>query len=44
MSNHLHVVLQTRATPLSELMQRIHTGFAVRFNLRYGRRGYLFQS
>jgi REP element-mobilizing transposase RayT len=44
MSNHLHVVLRTGATPISELMRRIHTGFAVRFNLRYGRRGYLFQS
>lgn len=44
MSNHLHIVLRTGTTPISELMRRIHTGFAVRFNLRYGRQGYLFQS
>jgi len=44
MTNHLHLVLRTGATSLSELMRRIHTGFAVRFNLRYERQGYLFQS
>jgi len=36
--------VRTGATQLSSLMRRIHTGFAVRFNLRYGRSGYLFQS
>ena len=44
MTNHLHLVLRTGATPLSTLMRRIHTGFAVRFNLVYQRSGYLFQS
>jgi REP element-mobilizing transposase RayT len=44
MGNHLHLVLRTGTTPLSTLMRRIHTGFALRFNLRYGRSGYLFQS
>lgn len=44
MSNHLHLVLRTGTTPLSTLMRRIHTGFALRFNLRYQRSGYLFQS
>ncbi len=44
MTNHLHLVLRTGTVPLSSLMRRIHTGFAVRFNLRYQRQGYLFQS
>lgn len=44
MTNHLHLVLRTGATPLSAALRRIHTGFAVRFNLRYGRTGYLFQN
>ena len=35
--NHFHLILRTGAVPLSTLMRRIHTGFAVRFNLRYGR-------
>jgi len=44
MTNHLHLVMRTGATPLSSLMRRIHTGFAMRFNLRYARTGYLFQN
>jgi putative transposase len=44
MSNHLHLVLQTGSVPLSTVMKRIHTGFAMRFNRRSERRGYLFQS
>lgn len=44
MTNHLHLVMHTGATPLSSLMRRIHTGFAVRFNLLYQRSGYLFQN
>ena len=43
MSNHLHLVLQTGPVPLSTVMKRIHTGFAIRFNRRNERRGYLFQ-
>jgi putative transposase len=42
MSNHLHAVLRTGPASISTLMRRIHTGFATRFNLRYGRQGYLF--
>jgi len=42
--NHLHLIVQTGEVRLSTLMRRIHTGFAVRFNLRDGRQGYLFQS
>jgi REP element-mobilizing transposase RayT len=44
MSNHLHAVVRTGSASISGLMRRIHTGFALRFNLRYGRQGYLFQS
>jgi REP element-mobilizing transposase RayT len=44
MSNHLHAVLQTGTVPLSTVMKRIHTGFALRFNRRSERHGYLFQS
>jgi REP element-mobilizing transposase RayT len=43
MSNHLHAVVRSGPASISELMRRIHTGFALRFNLRYGRQGYLFQ-
>jgi REP element-mobilizing transposase RayT len=43
MSNHAHFALRTGAVPLSTVMKRIHTGFAVRFNRRSERRGYLFQ-
>jgi REP element-mobilizing transposase RayT len=43
MSNHLHAVFQTGATPLSTVMRRIQTGFAMRFNGRARRAGYLFQ-
>ena len=44
MSNHVHAVVRSGETSISELMRRIHSGFALRFNLRYGRTGYLFQS
>jgi REP element-mobilizing transposase RayT len=43
MSNHLHLVVQTGPISLSTVMRRIHTGFAMRFNGRAQRAGYLFQ-
>jgi REP element-mobilizing transposase RayT len=43
MSNHLHAVVQTGAVPLSKVMRRVQTGFAMRFNGRAQRAGYLFQ-
>ncbi len=43
MWNHLHLVVQTGDEPLSRVMRRLNTGYAVTFNLRHGRRGYLFQ-
>jgi hypothetical protein len=43
MSNHLHAVVKTGAQRLGTLMQRVLTGYAMRFNARAGRRGYLLQ-
>jgi REP element-mobilizing transposase RayT len=42
MSNHAHMIVQTAAGTLSRVMQRLNTGFAVRFNRLRERRGYLF--
>ena len=41
MSNHAHLVLQTDSGTLSRVMRRLNTGYAVRFNRRRDRRGYL---
>jgi len=43
MGNHVHLLVQTRALPLAWLMRRLNTGFALRFNQRHARVGYLFQ-
>jgi REP element-mobilizing transposase RayT len=43
MPNHFHLVLQPGEVPLSRLMARINTGYARRFNDRYGRVGHLCQ-
>jgi len=44
MPNHFHVLLQRGERPLSELMHRVMTGYAVNFNLRHQRAGHLFQN
>lgn len=44
MPNHVHLVLQTDRGELSRVMRRLNTGFAVRFNRLYERRGYVFQN
>jgi len=44
MPNHVHLVIQTDHGELSRLMRRINTGYAVRFNRVYERRGYVFQN
>jgi REP element-mobilizing transposase RayT len=44
MPNHVHLVIRTGHTPLSRLMSRLDTSYAVRFNRRYDRAGYLFQN
>lgn len=43
MSNHAHLLLRTGSAPLSHVMRRLLTGYAVRFNYRHRRRGKLFQ-
>jgi putative transposase len=42
--NHVHVLLRTGTTPLSKVMRRLMTGYAVTFNKRYKRSGHLFQN
>ena len=44
MSNHAHLLVRTGNRPLSEVMRRLNTGYACRFNLRHQRSGYLFQN
>jgi len=44
MSNHVHLVVQTGPVSLSKVLKRVNTGFAIRFNRRSARAGYLFQS
>ena len=43
MQNHFHLQLQTLQANLKEAMQRLLSGYAVRFNLRHRRTGPLFQ-
>ena len=42
--NHFHLLILRGHRPLAELMRRLMTGYAVRFNLRYKRSGHLFQN
>ena len=44
MPNHAHFLLQTGRLPLSTVMSRVLTGYAVTFNRRYRRHGPLFQN
>jgi REP element-mobilizing transposase RayT len=44
MPNHFHLLLRTGLSPLSNVMLRILTGYAVSFNLRHRRHGHLFQN
>lgn len=44
LSNHFHFLVRRGDQPLSVLMRRLMTGHAVRFNLRHGRSGHLFQN
>jgi len=39
-----HLLLRTGATPLSKVMRRLMTGYAVSFNRRHKRSGHLFQN
>jgi len=42
--NHFHLLLRTGPTPLSKVMRRLMTGYAVTFNIRHKRSGHLFQN
>jgi putative transposase len=42
--NHFHLLLKTGATPISTVMRRLLTGYAVSFNRRHRRYGHLFQN
>jgi REP element-mobilizing transposase RayT len=42
--NHFHLLLRTSLMPLSKVMRRLMTGYAVTFNKRHKRSGHLFQN
>ena len=42
--NHVHLLLETVSVPLGKLMRSLLTGYAIRFNRRHKRVGYLFQN
>lgn len=44
MTNHFHLLLRTSTVPLSIVMRRLLTGYAVYFNGRHSRAGHLFQN
>ena len=44
LSNHAHFLFRTGNIPLSTLMRRLLTGYAVSFNRRHNRHGQLFQN
>jgi putative transposase len=44
MPNHFHLLLRTGKVPISVLMKRLLTGYAVNFNHRHNRVGHLFQN
>jgi putative transposase len=44
LSNHAHLLLRPTKGKLSEMMQRLLTGYAIVFNMRHHRCGHLFQN
>jgi len=44
MKNHVHLLLRTGLSPISTVMRRLLTGYAVSFNRRHNRYGHLFQN
>jgi putative transposase len=44
MPNHFHLLLRTGAVPISTVMRRLLTGYAVWFNRNHRRSGHLFQN
>ena len=43
MSNHVHLLLQERESPMSETVRRLGISYASYFNKKYQREGHLFQ-
>jgi putative transposase len=43
MPNHFHLLIRSGVKPLNELMRGLLTGYALYFNRRYRRSGYLYQ-
>ncbi|MFB3886935.1 MAG: transposase [Thermodesulfobacteriota bacterium] len=43
MSNHIHVLIETRETPLSKILQGVNQSYTMYFNRKYGMVGHLFQ-
>ncbi|HET8759863.1 MAG TPA: transposase [Nitrospiria bacterium] len=43
MSNHVHVLVETGAVPLSRTMQTLQFTYTQHYNRRYGKTGHLFQ-
>ena len=43
MPNHLHLLIRTGPEPISFLMHRLLTGFAISYNKRHERTGHVFQ-
>lgn len=44
MPNHIHLMIRTGLGSLSDIARRLLTGYAVYFNRRHKRRGYLYQN
>jgi REP element-mobilizing transposase RayT len=44
LDNHFHLLLRSASAPLYDVMRCLNTGYAVRFNRRHKRSGYLFQN
>jgi REP element-mobilizing transposase RayT len=44
MPNHFHLFLRTGNAPIGNIMRRILSGYAGRFNRRHRRAGHLFQN
>lgn len=44
MPNHFHLLIETLQTPLSQIMQKLLTLYAIYFNARYKQTGHVFQN
>jgi len=42
--NHFHLLLKTGAIPISTVMRRLLTGYAIHYNRKHNRYGHLFQN